>query len=935
MNIVPNARSCVARAAFALLAAASAARATPVNSLFNPADYPAVDTNVNLTAGAIQINTQDGTNAPTWTYGSTNYTGQIVTNQSGKVVMALFNFGGLAISNGVSCTVTGNLGLVLSSTSDLTVASTIDVSGKGSATASGPGGAGGEGGVRLVSTNSAPPGATRGNGGFKGVGTGFGGGYCTVYLGTGGGYGGLGGYAGKNGYGSQPGGTNYGSALLFDLFGGSGGGAGSGATDSGGGGGGSLALVANGTLAVVSTAVLSANGGNAGAAASDYSAGGGSGGGILLAANHLNVYGTVQAKGGNAKAAGNAGGGGGGGGRIAFYANALATNAGISVSTAGGAKATGGISTNMQDGLPGTFRYLGDGQGGDLSYPFARDKPSIVCLSVLDVLPRSASLPASLSSTGGDPNTDVICYWGTNSAAWDYSLDMGVFSVPTFLTNYVSGLLPGATYCYAFAASNAAGTVFSATNSFPTPTAWPTISNAGASNITTSAGTVYGYLSNTGESATVVYVLYGTAPGAWTVMNAIGPFSPGTVSNALSGLVPNTTYYYLYAGSNAAGWGYAPTTNQFTTMPTLGKAAQQNSLFNPQRYATLAENLAVSSGAIAIDTGDGTSRGPSMTVNGNTYRGQVVPNQSSNVWLALFNFGSVSIGSAVSCTVTGNLGLVLGSTHDMTVDATLDLSSQGTSGIGGPGAEGGTRIVSTNSAPPGPTRGNGGYNTVTGSDGVGYGAGTVVSNFYGSGGGYGGIGGVGKSAYNTAIAPGGTNYGDSALANLFGGSGGGAGNSGSGTPRGGGGGGALELIANGTLTISATSTQMLNGGAGAPAGYRNSGGGSGGGLILAADHLVISGALQAKGGAGTGTYNYPTDTHNDNNTGGGGGGGRIALYARTLTTNGMSYTVQGGVQGGTPATNSVGAVGTFRYAGDGAGDLSFPYIQQGTAVLFW
>jgi len=97
---------------------------------------------------------------------------------------------------------------------------------------------------------------------------------------------------------------------------------------------------------------------------------------------------------------------------------------------------------------------------------------------------------------------------------------------------------------------------------------------------------------------------------------------------------------------------------------------------------------------------------------------------------------------------------------------------------------------------------------------------------------------------------------------------------------------------------------------------------------------VVAGTILAKGGVGTGTYNYPSDNHGDNNTGGGGGGGRIALYAITLVTNGMTYSVAGGLQGGTPTTNGAGTIGTFRYAGDGAGSLAFPYIPQGTTFFF-
>lgn len=934
--------------AWCLLAAVTL-RANPLNSLFNPSDYPSVDTSLVLTGGTVVVDTKDGSNAPTWTYnGALAYTGRIVTNQSGKVVLALFDFGGLVISSGVSCTVTGNLGLVIASTGDLTFASTLDLSGTGGSSAlAGQGGPGAEAGVRTNVLSSAPPGATRGNGGRNGTqGVGFGAGNVdtkTKYCGGGGGYGGAGGYGYKTTDNVRgDGGLNYGDSVMSDLLGGSGGGGGM-TSATGGGGGGALELIASGLLTVSDVATVKVNGASAvyGGTSGYTSEGGGSGGGIILGANRLAIYGTLQAKGGNGKGTGTTGGtssgGGGGGGRISLYANVLATNASTSVSVSNGLRSH----STGQDGTPGTFRWFGDGvDSADLSFPFARELPSIAVAGATDLHPRSVSLVANLLSAGGDPNAEVYCWWGTNASPWDSSAMIGPFASAGYVTNSPAGLTPDTTYYYTFAVSNSVGMVFApSTNSFRTTTLWPTIANAGASNVTASAGTVYGYLSNTGESATVVYLFYGTVPGMWTGVNRIDPGVPGPVSNSLSGFAPNTACYYQFAASNAAGWGFAPTTNWFVTLPVPGRPAQQNSLFNPQRYAMLADSLNVANGTIVIDTGDGATRGPSMTVNGTVYRGQVVPTQSSNVWLSLFNFGSVSIDGSVSCAVTGNLGLVLASTHDLTIGTTLDLSGMGssstTAGQGGPGAEGGVRTNSLSSAPPGALRGNGGFSSAggnSGQNGTGFGGGTCsdASNMNpGSGGGYGGIGGYGYKAGLGTRSPGGTNYGDNILSDLFGGSGGGAGalyNNNS--VSAGGGGGTLELVAQGVLTISATATQRVNGGtAGAYNGYSSGGGGSGGGMILAANRLIVSGALEAKGGNGLGGGGA------SGSSGGGGGGGRIAIYANALATNATAkVSVAGGSQGGGAAQN--GAPGTFRYAGDGGpGDLSFPYPLRGTVLM--
>jgi hypothetical protein len=900
------------------------AAAGPVHSLFNPAEYTVLTDSLVLTNACwMSIHTQNGTNAPSCTVGigaTTNGTwaGRIVTNQAGSAVLALFSFGSLALSNGVTCTVTGNLGVVFSSPGDITIGATVDVSGAAGAS-SGSGASGAEGGARQASIKSAPPGSTRGNGGSPTgtyavhVGVGYGAGRmgnnsADSAAGAGAGYGGAGGK--DNGSDASGIGAVYGSDLLPDLYGGSGGGGSWTTGGNGGGGGGALELIANGTLTIGSGAVLRASGG-AGASVS-RAGGGGSGGGIILAARYLTVAGTVQANGGSGGSASNPGGGGGGG-RIAFYANHLSTN-GMVCSVAGGAAGGGSAAA----GTNGTFRYQGDGGSGDLTYPFVLEVglPSVAVRGSTNLGAAAATVFGEVLTTGGEA-PDIACSWwaqgaGTTNREIQSHMPLG------WVTNQLGDLTPNTQYYYTYAASNSAGIAWaSGTNSFTTYPLTPTLVNAPPTDIGARGATANGYLLNTGLSATAVCLYWGTSAGALDRVANLGVAAVGAVSNVLGSLAPNTQYYYRFAASNAAGWGYAPTTNGFVTAPVLGVAAQTNSLWNPARYPRLADNLVVTSGTVAIDTGDGTNRGPSLVANGQTYRGQVVPNQRSNVWVSLFNFGALSLGN-VSCIVTGNLGLVLASQGDMAIGTTVDVSGVdgGSSGAGGPGADNGIRLASTNSAPPGSTRGNGGSSANYA--GRGYGAGTMGNNNGdmggGGGGGYGGAGGKDGSSgdYSAAGAP----YGTNDLSMLLGGSGGGA--SWTAGAVGGGGGGALELIANGTLTVGPAATLRANGGAGANI-SRPGGGGSGGAILLAARKLVVAGTVQAGGGNGG---------QGGAGRSGGGGGGRVACYANLLTTNGMTYSVAGGATGGGSAT--AGSNGTFFVS---SGPLAYPYATQGTLVV--
>ena len=269
--------------------------------------------------------------------------------------------------------------------------------------------------------------------------------------------------------------------------------------------------------------------------------------------------------------------------------------------------------------------------------------------------------------------------------------------------------------------------------------------------------------------------------------------------------------------------------------------ADTNSIFSPASFPSLGDLRPVSN--VVFDTSDLT-----LTIDGAPAgTGTNGISQSGNVQMAVFTFGSISLSSNVSVTVTGNQGLALLAMGSAVIGTTISVSgapnSGGTGGAGGPGAEGGTRQASFSSAPPSPNRGYGGDVL---QNGVGYGAGIPdVNAAVGSGGGYGGKGGCRSYEYLA-----GTNYPgtDPTLSDLFGGSGGGGSGRSNGM-AGGGGGGSLQVAARRTLHITSTGSLQANGGDTTTVqGYYGGGAGSGGGILLAARELLLDGTVSVRGG---------------------------------------------------------------------------------------
>jgi hypothetical protein len=205
------------------------------------------------------------------------------------------------------------------------------------------------------------------------------------------------------------------------------------------------------------------------------------------------------------------------------------------------------------------------------SLPFITNRPATQVTTV------SATINGRVVFTGGAA-PEVLIYYGpteggTTAANWSNHVYLG-FQSGSFTQN-LTGLSPNTTYYYREVAINPAGPYW-ATTGPPSPffttlaPALASLTNLPAANIGTTAAIFSGNVLSTGGDAPVVTLFYGPSnggntPGAWANSIALAGTQQGFFGQAISGLAPNTTYYFTAEGSNAAGASWGEPVQSFTT----------------------------------------------------------------------------------------------------------------------------------------------------------------------------------------------------------------------------------------------------------------------------------------------------------------------------------------------------------------------------------
>ena len=138
----------------------------------------------------------------------------------------------------------------------------------------------------------------------------------------------------------------------------------------------------------------------------------------------------------------------------------------------------------------------------------------------------------------------------------------------------LSGLTPGTEYYFQIEATNSAGTTYGSVLNFTTPAAAPTATTNAATSVSGTGATLNGSVNAEGASTTVTYC-YSTSSSlsncvGGTVTTVNGSTTPVTGNTntaetaALTGLTPNTEYFFQIKAVNSVGTTYGAVLN-FTT----------------------------------------------------------------------------------------------------------------------------------------------------------------------------------------------------------------------------------------------------------------------------------------------------------------------------------------------------------------------------------
>ncbi|MEX2187438.1 MAG: hypothetical protein WD875_11610, partial [Pirellulales bacterium] len=263
----------------------------------------------------------------------------------------------------------------------------------------------------------------------------------------------------------------------------------------------------------------------------------------------------------------------------------------------------------------------------------AQDPPIVLNTSVGSVDAVSAVYAGNVVETGGEGPTATVYYGttdgGTTAAAWQNSIDAGL-QFGTFSTP-LTGLAPDTTYYVTARAANAAGEDWGEPSlSFTTPAlTLPAVTSNSAADVNAASAQLSGQITSTGNAATSVTLFYGnddagTVAGNWDASVSLGN-QAAAFGTVLSGLDPQTTYYFRFRATNAAGAAWSVG----RSFSTLSQSLSDVAMYNDHVAGTLTHANAtafagngVSAGPLRnIATGATTGITLTVTASGITYAG--------------------------------------------------------------------------------------------------------------------------------------------------------------------------------------------------------------------------------------------------------------------------------------------------------------------------
>ncbi|MFO1522738.1 MAG: lamin tail domain-containing protein, partial [Kiritimatiellia bacterium] len=210
--------------------------------------------------------------------------------------------------------------------------------------------------------------------------------------------------------------------------------------------------------------------------------------------------------------------------------------------------------------------------------------PAVTNLPAAQIRAAQALLGADVTSTGGETPQVTIFLGpvdgGTVTNDWQRVAVIGAFSGAGTAT--VTNLTPGTTFFYRARAANSGGAAWAAESArFTTDVlSAAVIETRDADGITGTTATLRGEVTDDGNDPPVCTLFYGTADAGtnavtWQVGVPLGVHD-GDLSRFVTGLSPQTVYFFRLRAVNAAGTAWSTPAAAFTTTPLVPQTAVIN-----------------------------------------------------------------------------------------------------------------------------------------------------------------------------------------------------------------------------------------------------------------------------------------------------------------------------------------------------------------------
>jgi hypothetical protein len=204
--------------------------------------------------------------------------------------------------------------------------------------------------------------------------------------------------------------------------------------------------------------------------------------------------------------------------------------------------------------------------GGDESFTTLPVPPAVATGAASAVTAGSATLNSTVNPNGAD--SVAYFQWGLTAGYGNTTppLDAGAAASAAPVESTLTGLSPNTTYYYQLVATNSGGVAYGEGQSFTTLPLPPGASTLPATPVTAGSATLNGTVNPNGADS-VAYFQWGLTTA---YQNTTPPQDAGSgssvapVQSTLTGLSPNTTYYYQLVATNRGGVAYG-TGESFTT----------------------------------------------------------------------------------------------------------------------------------------------------------------------------------------------------------------------------------------------------------------------------------------------------------------------------------------------------------------------------------